>query len=89
MRGMNSAERLADRLDADGIGLDRLRADFTGWQIWYSRRSGNFHARRTPVAGGFVERENEPRRFHVAARTTGRLAVLLLAQSVLDAERSK
>lgn len=83
---MNSAERLAERLDAQGIGLDRLRADFTGWQIWYSGRSRHFHAHRVATPGGFLERENDPRRFHVAARTTGRLAVLLLAQTLLDAD---
>lgn len=89
MAGMNSAERLAERLDTQGIGLARLRTDFPGWQIWYSRRSGHFHALRTPVPGGFIERADDPRRFHVAARTTGRLAVLLLAQTLLDAEMRK
>lgn len=84
---MNSVERLAERLDAEGIAVDRLRADFAGWVIWYSHRSGHFHAHRTAGPGGFTEREHDPRRFHVAARTTGRLAVLLLAQTLLDAER--
>jgi hypothetical protein len=80
------ADELAARLDAVPIGLDRLRADFTGWLIWHSRRSGHFHARRAEVTGGFTEYEHDPRRFHVAARTPGRLAVLLLAQTALDAE---
>lgn len=86
--GKTFADRLADRLDAEGIGLDRLRADFPSWRIWHSGRTGHVHAcRRIAATGGFTERAGDPRRFHVAAATPGRLAVLLLAQTVLDAGR--
>lgn len=84
--GKTFADRLAERLDREGIGLDRLRADFPGWRIWCSRRTGRVHAcRHIAASGGFTEREGDPRRFHVAAVTPGRLAVLLLAQTALDA----
>lgn len=85
--GKTFADRLADRLDAEGIGLERLRADFPAWRIWHSPRTGHAHACRVAPSGGFTERDGDPCRFHVAARTPGRLAVLLLAQTALDAGR--
>lgn len=78
-------DRTAALLDAAGVDLDLLRHDYGEvWQIWYSRATGCYHGRR---AGNFHARQADPRRYAVAAATPGRLALLLAAQAVADAEQ--
>ncbi|HEY3683544.1 MAG TPA: hypothetical protein VGL93_10915 [Streptosporangiaceae bacterium] len=79
----NALDRIAATLDAAGVDLGILRRDFPQWRVWYSDVTGACHAMRD---GGFQERESDGRRYHVAASTPARLAVLLLAQAAADAE---
>lgn len=75
-------DRLAATLDAAGVDLELLRRDFPAWRVWHSEVTGAYHARRNE---NFHDR-GDGRRFHLAAATPGRLALLLLAQSAMDAE---
>lgn len=77
-----SVDRLAALLDLNGVSLVRLQVDFNGWWIWRSAMTGHYHAMRKD--GHYVERDDRPQRFHVAASTLSRLAVLLLLQTAVD-----
>lgn len=80
-----TAERLADALDStEGFGIPLLREDFPNWRIWFSVRTGRFHARRNDPSGRFEVSQFSARRFHVDCSTPGRLAVMLLAQLAAD-----
>ena len=84
--GPGTIERLAALVDADGeLTGDRLRADFPDWRIWHSDVTGCWHATlRCAPTGRYREVHGDPRRFHQAAPTLGRLAVRLLAQTAAD-----
>lgn len=77
---------LAEYLDESGLTLATIQGDFPGWRVWYSTVSGCCHARRRE---NFAESVFSGRRFHVAASTPGRLAVLLLHQLAMDEEEAQ
>jgi len=81
-----TAARLAILLDVeDTLTPAQLREDF-GWIVWFSEVTGCYHARRDEPDGHFCERRDSPRRFALVASSLGRLAMLLLAQTMVDAE---
>ena len=63
-------------------GIEELRADFPGWQIWRHEETGVYHARRRVES--FIESDASRRRFHVAGATLTKLSVLLIAQAGAD-----
>lgn len=62
--------------------LVELRADFSGWRIWWDEGSGQHHAIRKVES--FTQSAASARRFHVAARTPDELSALLFAQAIAD-----
>lgn len=89
--GPDTVDRLAALLDGAGELTEELaRADFPEWRIWHSAVTGCWHAtRRCEPTGRFREVHGDPRRFHQAASTLGRLVMLLLAQTAVDAESTE
>lgn len=84
--GADTIGQLAAMLDERGITLWQVQQDFVDWKVWFSKASGCYHARRNAASTGgrFTQHQGDGRRFHVAAASLGRLAVLLLTQQAVD-----